>query len=193
MITTYSTITQVVTSIYALGTIYYTYYVPIAVTYASVSEVKVTHITLVKTTETQWKTTYSAVTFTQKSDILLTYTHRVFQPALITRTLFQTALWIAIGIVVLGLTYRRINGYRTRLHIYYEILKYVSESPRIASHIMRRCNLETGKFNKYIGELEAKGFVNIVQREDAKEYVGTDKSFEYLRDEKLARFIAELA
>jgi len=193
MMTTYSTLTQTVTSIYAWGTVYNTYYVPIVVTYASVSEVKVTHTSLVRTTETQWKTTYSVMTSTQKSDIQSTYTHRVFQPALIARTLFQTAIWIAIGMVVLGLTYRRINEYRTRLHIYYEILKYVSESPRIASHIMRRCNLETGKFNKYINELQTKGFVNLVQRDDAKQFVATEKSFEYLRDEKLARFIDELS
>lgn len=187
-ITSYTTITQVVTSIAAFGTIYYTYYIPVMVTHVSVSQVSATRTHLVGTTVAHTETAYSTVTFLKSGHIEVVHTQRVLEPPLI-----QTAFWIAIGVVVLGLTYRRINEYRTRLHIYYEILRYVSQSPRIASHIMRRCNLETGKFNKYINELQFKGFVNIVQRGDTKEYAGTEKSFEYLRDEKLARFITELS
>jgi len=46
---------------------------------------------------------------------------------------------------------------------------------------------------RYSNELLAKGFINVVHQHDTKAYTVTEKSFEYLRDEKLARFIAELS
>jgi len=194
--TTSATITTI-SSVTRVGTT--TTYVPIVVwgvttysaktvIYTYVVETTAIWTSLIKVTETRTKTTYSAETITERSWIQITTTSRVVEPPYL-----QTVLWIGVGIILFGLTYHRVNAYRTRLHIYYDILRYVSASPRIASHIMRRCNLETGKFNKYVNELQAKGFVNMVQRGDVKEYVATEKSLEYLRDEKLAKFIAELS
>jgi predicted transcriptional regulator len=93
--------------------------------------------------------------------------------------------------VVFGGAYIRVNAYRTRIHIYHEILQYVAESPRIPSHIMRRCNLETRKFGKYIGTLGEHGFVEKIHG-DGERYKVTDKALAYLKDEKLSSFIKEL-
>ena len=189
-VTTVSPTTRTITeTIYIPVTVAFgvTQYTTVVLVRSLVSEVMVTHMSIMKVTVTRTETFHSTGTVTYKSPVQVTYTQRVFQAPGV-----QTILWIAIGVAVLGSTYRRINEYRTRLHIYYEILQYVARSPRIASHIMRKCNLETEKFNKYISQLQMRGFVNVVQRDDAKEYVATEKSFEYLRDEKLARFIAEL-
>jgi predicted transcriptional regulator len=98
---------------------------------------------------------------------------------------------ILISLVVFGGASIRVHGYRTRLHIYHEILQYVAESPRIPSHIMRRCNLETRKFTKYMSTLDERGFIQRI-REDGDRYTATDKARDYLRDPKLSAFMKEL-
>jgi len=97
---------------------------------------------------------------------------------------------LAIGLPVL--TYHRINGYRTRLHIYYEILNYTAYASRLPSHIMRACNLETGKFEKYIKTLSEKGFIDEVNEDGARLYRASQKGRELIRDENLATFVKEL-
>ncbi len=110
-----------------------------------------------------------------------------------TSTAFSTTplILIVMSFVVFGGAYVRVHEYRTRLHIYYEILRYVAESPRIPSHIMRRCNLETRKFQKYIGTLGQRGFVSRIPG-DGERFTVTDKALDYLRDRKLSDFIKEL-
>jgi predicted transcriptional regulator len=56
---------------------------------------------------------------------------------------------------------------------------------------MRRCNLETRKFSKYISTLGERGFVERIHG-DGERYKVTEKAREYLRDEKLSAFINEL-
>lgn len=181
-VTTRSLTTQTITTVILIPII-----IPGQLGVRSFSQRVTTSISVGEVTGVRTETIYSAATLMQSSQILETSIRRIVQSSSV-----QTLLCIAISVLMLGLTYYRVHEYRTRLHIYYEILKYVS-TPKIATHIMRRCNLETGKFNKYVNELQTKGFVNVVQRDDTKEYVVTDKSLEYLRDEKLARFIAELS
>jgi predicted transcriptional regulator len=98
---------------------------------------------------------------------------------------------LTVSIVVFGAAFVRIHDYRTRIHIYHEIIQYVAQSPRIPSHIMRKCNLETGKFQKYISILGDRGFVQKVPA-DGDHYRATDKAIDYLRDRKLSEFLSEL-
>jgi predicted transcriptional regulator len=98
---------------------------------------------------------------------------------------------LTVSIVVFGQAFVRIHDYRTRIHIYHEIIQYVAESPRIPSHIMRKCNLETGKFQKYISVLGDRGFVQKVPA-DGDHYMVTTKALDYLRDRKLSEFLSEL-
>jgi predicted transcriptional regulator len=119
-------------------------------------------------------------TTTETSAELVVYTFNRFQ--------LSGLVMLLTSIVVFGGAYVRINNYRTRVHIYYEILEYVAGSPRLATHIMRKCNLETGKFDKYIMKLMATGFVTTVN----ETYAATDKTFDYLRDRKIASFLREL-
>ena len=108
------------------------------------------------------------------------------------RSYEENLVLVALAIVLPVLTYHRINGYRTRLHIYYEILNYTAYDSRLPSHIMRACNLETGKFEKYVKTLSEKGFIDEVNEEGTKLYRASQKGRELVRDEKLSRFVKEL-
>lgn len=83
----------------------------------------------------------------------------------------------------------KINNYRTRVHIYFEILEYVATAPRLPTHIMRKCNLETGKFNKYVQTLTEAGLITTVSHK----YLATIKANEYLKDRKISEFLKELS
>jgi predicted transcriptional regulator len=104
---------------------------------------------------------------------------------------YDGLILLTVSIVVFGAAFVRIHDYRTRIHIYHEIIQYVAQSPRIPSHIMRKCNLETGKFQKYISILGDRGFVQKVPA-DGDHYRATDKAIDYLRDRKLSEFLSEL-
>jgi len=108
------------------------------------------------------------------------------------RSYSDNLVWLAIGIVLPILAYHRINAYRTRLHIYYEILSYTAYSPRLPSHVMRACNLETGKFVRYVQTLKEKGFVDEIPQDGGKLYRTSRKGLDLIRDEKLAQFVREL-
>jgi len=110
----------------------------------------------------------------------------------VVRSYGENLVWVALGVALPVLTYHRINGYRTRLHIYYEILNYTAYASRLPSHIMRACNLETGKFEKYVRTLSEKGFIDEVNEEGAKLYRASQKGRELIRNEKLAGFVKEL-
>jgi len=110
----------------------------------------------------------------------------------IARSYTENLAWLAIGIVLPILAYQRINAYRSRLHIYYEIMSYAAYSSRLPSHIMRACNLETRKFQRYIQTLAEKGFVEEVRQDGGKLYRTSRKGLDLIREEKLAQFVREL-
>ena len=104
----------------------------------------------------------------------------------------QYFTWIIAVLVFPFLAYHRINAYRTRLHIYYEILHYASGSPKLPSHIMRACNLETRKFESYVETLREKGYVDEISKDGGRLYRTSDRGWNLIRDEKLTEFIREL-
>jgi len=108
------------------------------------------------------------------------------------KSYWENLVWVTLAIGLPILTYHRINAYRTRLHIYYEILNYTAYESRLPSHIMRACNLETGKFEKYIKTLSEKGLIDEVKENGAKLYRASQNGRELIHDEKLARFLKEL-
>lgn len=100
--------------------------------------------------------------------------------------------WIILVLIFPFLAYHRINAYRTRLHIYYEILHYASGSPKLPSHIMRACNLETRKFESYVRTLREKGYVDEIREDGGRLYRTSDRGWNMIRDEKLTEFMREL-
>jgi len=120
------------------------------------------------------------------------WTKTSFDPSAIVRWYMGNVAWFSIAIALPILAYHRINAYRTRLHIYYEILNYASYSSRLPSHIMRACNLETRKFEKYIQTLKEKGFVDEIPQDGGTIYRASRKGLELIRDEKLTQFVREL-
>ena len=108
------------------------------------------------------------------------------------RSYSENFAWLAIAIILPILAYHRINAYRTRLHIYYEILNYTSYAPRLSSHIMRACNLETRKFERYIQTLAKKGFIEEIGQDGGKLYRTSRRGLDLIRDEKLTLFVKEL-
>jgi len=121
-----------------------------------------------------------------------TLTKTFFDPSAVVRWYTGNIAWLGIAIVLPILAYHRINAYRTRLHIYYEILDYASYSSRLPSHIMRACNLETRKFEKYIKMLKEKGFVEEIPQDGGKLYRASRKGLDLVRNEKLTQFVREL-
>lgn len=104
----------------------------------------------------------------------------------------RLAGWLMVGLIFPLLAYRRINAYRTRHHIYLEILSYTSSGTRLSSHIMRKCNLETGKFEKYMRTLTEKGFLDQIDHDGRKQYHTSLKGLDMIRDKKLTQFMNEL-
>jgi len=120
------------------------------------------------------------------------WTKTLLDPSAIVRWYMGNVAWFSIAIVLSILAYHRINAYRTRLHIYYEILNYTSYSSRLPSHIMRACNLETRKFQRYIKTLKEKGFVEEIPQDGGKLYRTSRKGLDLARNEKLTQFVKEL-
>jgi len=110
----------------------------------------------------------------------------------VVRSYRENLAWLTIGVVLPILAYHRINAYRSRLHIYYEIMSYAAYSSRLPSHIMRACNLETRKFQRYIQTLAEKGFMEEVHQNGGKLYRTSRKGLDLIREEKLAQFVREL-
>jgi predicted transcriptional regulator len=108
------------------------------------------------------------------------------------RSFAESSALVVVTVLLFFLAYHRINAYRTRLHIYYEILRYTSSSSRLSSHIMRACNLETKKFENYIETLRQKGFVEEVRQDGGKLYRASPKGASIIRNMDLKRFIEEL-
>jgi predicted transcriptional regulator len=57
---------------------------------------------------------------------------------------------------------------------------------------MRACNLETGKFEKYMQTLMEKGFVMEVLQNGGRMYRASWRGLDIVRNEKLAEFVSEL-
>lgn len=197
--TTYTMTYYVTTVLY--GTVYggYAGLIPIAtiVIPVQVQQIQVQSIVLQQTntmvgqqtvTETRHTVAQGVSTLVERT----MWTKTSFDPSAIVRWYMGNVAWFSIAIVLPILAYHRINAYRTRLHIYYEILNYTSYSSRLPSHIMRACNLETRKFERYITTLVEKGFVNEIPQDGGRLYRTSNKGFDLIRDEKLVQFVREL-
>lgn len=71
---------------------------------------------------------------------------------------------------------------RERLEVINDILKTIKESKNSISPtpLLRKSNLSTLAFNKYINELLEKKFVRKITNKNKKFYSLTDKGFKYL-------------
>lgn len=139
-------------------------------------------------TETKESVSYKVTTVAETT----MHTKTLPYHSAILRTYSQNLAWLLMAAILPVLAYHRISAYRTRLHIYYEILDYTSYSSRMPSHIMRACNLETTKFEKYIETLVEKGFIDEIRRDEGRQYRASRKGLDLIRDEKLSQFVREL-
>jgi predicted transcriptional regulator len=170
--------------------------------------VKVTHkVTRVETqvaTSTAYVTriTYSTSTLTLRSPVQSVRTLTTEETSLSTQTLppivlvtevyMQNMSWVFATLVFAFLAYHRVHDYRTRHNIYYQMLRYLADDPqrpKLPSHIMRACNLETSKFKRYAGALVEKGLVDEVAHDGGYAYRITPKSSQYVLDPALREFL----
>ena len=202
MLSTATTVAQVSVQTSTLTTVS-TETVKIVVTGTAVLGITTLSTETFAVAHTSYTTLLSSITYSQvlssQLPVYVTSVGEVTQYVTTSKILTTVNSWfvtivvvpILVSFVVFGGASMRVHAYRTRLHIYHEILQYVAESPRIPSHIMRRCNLETRKFTKYMSTLDERGFIQRI-RGDGEHYTATDKARDYLRDPKLSAFMKEL-
>jgi len=114
---------------------------------------------------------------------------------LVTQVYMQNMSWVLASLVFAVLAYHRVHDYRSRHNIYYQMLRYLADDPRrpkLPSHIMRACNLETGKFKRYASALVEKGLVDEVAHDGGYAYRITPKSSQYVLDPALREFLDQL-
>jgi predicted transcriptional regulator len=107
----------------------------------------------------------------------------------------QNISWVLATLIFALLAYHRVHDYRTRHNIYYQMLRYLADDPqrpKLPSHIMRACNLETSKFKRYASALVEKGLVDEVTHDGGYAYRITPKSSQYVLDPALREFLDQL-
>jgi predicted transcriptional regulator len=151
------------------------------------------------------RTAYSTSTLTLRSPVESVRTLTTEETSLSTKTLPPIALvtqvyvqnmsWVLATLVFALLAYHRVHDYRTRHNIYYQMLRYLAndpQRPKLPTHIMRACNLETGKFKLYTSSLVEKGLVDEVAYDGGYAYRITPKSSRYVLDPALREFLDQL-
>jgi len=108
------------------------------------------------------------------------------------RSFSDNMLWLIIGAIIPIVAYHRINAYRTRVHIYYVILRYAANTPRSSTHIMRGCNLETRMCRKYIQNLKESGFLEEIRQDGSRMFRASSKGQKLLRNEELRLLLEQL-
>jgi len=190
---TYYVTTEYYTSMYyGPGTQRVTVTIPVEVQQTQVQATMVQRTSTIEQLQTAVTMKHESTLHVTSLTETMSRTRTIPYSSAVLRSYEENLVWIALVIGLPVLTYHRINGYRTRLHIYYEILSYTAYASRLPSHIMRACNLETGKFEKYIKTLSEKGFIDEVNEDGARFYRASQEGRELIRDENLARFVKEL-
>lgn len=70
---------------------------------------------------------------------------------------------------------------RSRLHVYYEVLKALSKEPMRITHIMRACNLDTRLCKHVVDLLAERGLIVFRYNNGAKLYYITERGLEFIK------------
>jgi len=198
LFTTTRTVTYYVTTeyytfmYYSPGSYRVTVTIPVEVQQTQLQATTIQRTSTIEQLQTATTTKHESILQVTSLTETMSRTRTIPYSSAVLKSYEENLVWVALAVGLPILTYHRINGYRTRLHIYYEILNYTAYASRLPSHIMRACNLETGKFEKYVKTLSEKGFIDEVNEDGARLYRASQKGRELIRDENLARFVKEL-